>query len=73
MSNDRQLLTAADLGKIYQVSADTILKWHHTKLIPAEVAAGSVYRFSHEAVAEALRVNASIGKGRVRRKKRAEE
>lgn len=53
------LLTADQLGAIYQVSGRTIREWFDQGIIPAEVAIGRVYRFCPAKVAEALRAAAS--------------
>jgi excisionase family DNA binding protein len=52
------LMTPKEIGKIYQVSADTVLRWHHEGKIPAVVAEGQIYRFDGEAVAKALQLRA---------------
>ena len=57
MSNPT-LLTPAQIGQIYDVTSDTVLKWYHSGVIPAEVAQGQVYRFSADEVAAALKRNA---------------
>lgn len=68
----RDLLAPHDLGQIYGVSSDTVLRWHHSGLIPAAVAAGQVYRFDAEEVAEALRAHADKkAKAKAKRKSSA--
>lgn len=52
------LLTPVQVGRIYAVSADTVLRWHHAGLIPAEVSVGQIYRFDPDEVAAALKRNA---------------
>lgn len=51
-------LTPAQVGKLYEVSSDTVLRWFHEGKIPAVVAEGQIYRFDGEAVAKALRARA---------------
>ena len=52
------LLTPEEIGEVYQVSGRTVRDWFHAGLIPAEVAAGRVFRFDLERVREALAANA---------------
>jgi len=68
MSDQSALLTPAELGEIYKVSSDSILRWHKSGLIPSEVSVGRIIRFDREAVADALKQAADKAK---KAKKRA--
>lgn len=58
MSEHAELLTTEQIGKLYQVSSDTVLGWLKKGIISAEVDAGRVKRFDPDAVAAALKAAA---------------
>ena len=61
---EAKLLTPEEVGEVYQVSGRTVRDWFHAGLIPAEVAAGRVFRFDLERVRDALAANAEKVRGR---------
>jgi hypothetical protein len=56
-------VTPEQLAKIYAVSSAQVLVWYHSRIIPAEVAEGRVYRFDSAKVARALAKRARKDKG----------
>ena len=57
-------MTPEEIGEVYQVSGRTVRDWFHAGLIPAEVAAGRVFRFDLGKVRDALAANAEKVRGR---------
>lgn len=55
----KKYLTPAQLAAVYQVTDQTIRRWHREGKIPAAVALGTVIRFDADEVAETLRASAS--------------
>ena len=58
MNEADEILTAAEVAKIWKTTPSTILQWFHAGKIPAEMAEGRVIRFSKQAVAAALKSRA---------------
>jgi hypothetical protein len=50
-----KLLTAVEIGEIYQVHKNTVLTWHRQGKVPAAVAIGKILRFRATDVAKAMK------------------
>lgn len=55
MSAHAELVTTAQLAKIYQVTPKTVWQWYREGRIDAEVAEGKILRFDPDKVAAALK------------------